>query len=76
MYKLIRQTEPTLNKRASKSEQENKEARLENKAIAKQFEKIFCQEDALPTQSEKSEMYAEVEILKNLRKTEQIPVLQ
>ena len=72
-YNLIRQTEPTLNKRASKREQENIEARLENKAIAKQFEKIFCQEDALPTEIEKSEMYTEVEILKNLRKIEQIP---
>ena len=32
-----------------------------------------CQEDALPTEIEKSEMYTEVEILKNLRKIEQIP---
>jgi hypothetical protein len=73
MYKLIKRTEPTLNKKASKREQEGIEARLETKAIAKQFEKIFCQEDALPTEIEKSEMYAEVEILKNLRRIEQVP---
>ena len=76
MFKFIKDAEPSMNKKAKTWEPQSVEARLETRSIAKQFEEIFCQEDALPTNEETLEMYKEVEELKKVRKENQIPPLQ